>query len=200
MTLKMLDCFCGMGGMSEGFAAEGFDVTGIDIVDAPLMGYKFKFIQADMKTLSGKDFQGFDVIHGSPPCRDFSVLTHLGKKYWKDPPNTQRGLALVQAYLHFKEEAQPRIWIMENVPGLTKYLQLPPVFVGQLTGTMKRAFFGNFPPFLLSSANEPNRVKGKNAIDGKWRSWKRAKLPLATSRAFAKACKEVLEVSQIRAC
>ena len=29
MTLKMLDVGCGMGGMSDGFAKEGFDVTGI---------------------------------------------------------------------------------------------------------------------------------------------------------------------------
>ena len=30
----MLDIGCGMGGTSDGFALEGFDVTGIDIVDA----------------------------------------------------------------------------------------------------------------------------------------------------------------------
>ncbi len=45
MTLKMLDCFCGMGGVSDGFILEGFDVTGIDIVDAPkMLGYKHRFI------------------------------------------------------------------------------------------------------------------------------------------------------------
>jgi DNA (cytosine-5)-methyltransferase 1 len=205
--LKMLDCFCGMGGVSDGFAMEGFDVTGIDIIDAQVkLGYKHKFIQADMLMLNGEDFRGFDVIWGSPPCRDFSVIAHVGhgskrsntkgKWAWKVPPNPQEGLKLVKAFLTFVGNAKPRIWIMENVPNLARYLNIKPRVISKIEPTKKRAFWGNFPHFLIPMSE--GRYIGRSSkgraycIQGKHRSWLRAKIPLACSRAFAKACKEKL--------
>ena len=213
----LLDCFCGMGGVSDGFAMEGFDVTGIDIVDAPkMLGYKHKFIQADMFTLRGEDFRGYDVIWGSPPCRDFSRMAQCGKgsirtdgnrsKWaWKVPPNPKKGMELVNCYLYFVRNAMPKIWIMENVPNLQNYLSridvenqtiftwiIKPRQISQIGRTMKRAFWGNFPNFLMPSALSPNLCKGIWHIQGKYRSWQRAKIPLPCSRAFAKACKEKL--------
>jgi site-specific DNA-cytosine methylase len=88
----MLDVGCGRGGMSNGFAAEGFDVTGIDIVDAPnLLGYPYKFVQGDIRNLDGSQFRGFDVIHGSMPCRNFSIIAKTLGQYWKNPPNIEAG-------------------------------------------------------------------------------------------------------------
>ena len=72
--LKILDCFCGLGGVSDGFALEGFDVTGIDIEDMPSKGYKHRFIRADIRDLKGEDYRGYDVVWGSPPCREFQGL------------------------------------------------------------------------------------------------------------------------------
>ena len=191
-----------MGGDSDGFALEGFDVTGIDIVDAPkMLGYKHRFIQADILELWGYNYQGYDVIWGSPPCRDFSQLTHVGglshrknnvKWAWKDPPNPERGLKLVLAYLDFVKKASPHFWIMENVPGLTKYLKEEPRQISKIERTKKRAFWGNYPNFLMPCATGRNLVKGIHNIQGKYRSWKRAKIPLTCSRAFARACKEQL--------
>jgi site-specific DNA-cytosine methylase len=198
--LKMLDLGCGMGGMSEGFAAEGFDVTGIDIVDAPnQLGYKFKFLQADIKTLNGADFKGFDYIHVSMPCRDFSKMAFVGfgsvrndgvKFAWKDPPNPERGLIAVKSALHFIFAAEPTYWSMENVPGLIPYLEIKPRQVTNISKNMKRAFWGNYPSFLMPTAREK---KIKIDIQGKNRSWQRAKIPLTCSRAFARACREALE-------
>lgn len=207
-SLKMLDCFCGKGGVSDGYSMTEFDVTGIDIVDAPkMLGYKHHFIQADMLTLRGEDFNGFDVIWGSPPCRDFSKMSFVGfgsKRpngvlfKWKDPPNPDRGLLAVRAFLRFVEVAKPTFWVMENVPYLEKYLKIKPRQTSSLTRTMKRSFWGNYPSFLL-----PSTTGGKIKIDvqGKLRSWERAKVPLACSHAFARACHEALlepslEVSQ----
>jgi DNA (cytosine-5)-methyltransferase 1 len=105
---KLLDCFCGMGGVSDGFAMEGFDVTGIDIVDAPkMLGYNHKFIQADMLTLKGEDFRGFDVVWGSPPCRDFSQIGVLYGKRWKNPPNPDDGIKTIRYFLKFVADAKP---------------------------------------------------------------------------------------------
>ena len=202
--MKILDCFCGLGGASEGFHSEGFECIGIDIVN---VGYPYKFILGDMLKLKGEDFRGYDVIWGSPPCRDFSQMAHVGygskrddckgKWAWKNPPNPQKGLELVKAYLVFVEDAKPKIWIMENVPGLIKYLPyIPPRQISKITETKKRAFWGNYPDFLMpteKALNVAKSVKGRvYCVQGKYRSWQRAKIPFSCSQAFAKACKESL--------
>jgi len=208
-NMKLLDCFCGMGGVSDGFALEGFDVTGIDIVDAPkMLGYKHKFIQADMLTLKGEDFRDYDVVWGSPPCRDFCELARVVGFRWKNPPSPEKGLLLVNAFLSFTKEVQPKIWIMENNHNLSKHLSVKARIEKALIGeTMKRSFWGNFPNFLMpidmrKKAIMNKALSGKKGfshlrINGKIpknESWERARIPLACSRAFAKACKEQLEV------
>ncbi len=201
--LKMLDCFCGMGGVSDGFALEGFDVTGIDIVDAPkMLGYKHKFIQADMGTLKGEDFKGFDVVWGSPPCRDFSTFAkNYGKTWIKNPPNPEKGKLLALAFLKFANQAQPHFWIMENVRGMKPYIPIKPTFQTFLgrreRQQMERVFWGNFPPFLITSVNnlKPMRKNKGNFLPPESNSAKRARIPLACSRAFARACREQLEVT-----
>jgi hypothetical protein len=205
----LLDTFNGMGGVSDGFAVEGFDVTGIDIVDAPkLLGYKHKFIQADMLTLKGEDFRGFDVIWGSPPCRDFTSIGRLYGKRWKQPPNPNNGLKLIEAFLHFVENAQPKIWVLENVSGLKPYLkELKPRTETLITAGKKHVFYGNYPLFLMP---RDMRIKIRTTIKGrdqpnylirsqktrKLRSWVFAKIPLSCSRAFAQACKQKLLENQ----
>ena len=192
-SLRMLDCFYGMGGVSDGFALEGFDVTGIDIVDAQVkLGYKHKFIKADMLTLKGEDFRGYDVIWGSPPCRDFTILNDAR---WKIKKNPQKGLELVNAFLKFIKDAQPRWWILENVFGLEKYL--PKATISKaIIGGKKHVFYGDFPTFLLPISTK-FKIRESCGWD-KLAHWKRAKIPLACSRAFAKACKEkLLEMQQI---
>ncbi len=81
----LLDVFCGLGGVSDGFAMEGFDVLGIDIEDMPSKGYKHKFLRTDIRDLKGEDFRGYDVIWGSPPCRDFSQFAVVYGRTWKNP-------------------------------------------------------------------------------------------------------------------
>lgn len=202
---KMLDCFCGMGGVSDGFALEGFDVTGIDIVDAQVkLGYKHKCIHADMLTLDGKDFQGYDVIWESPPCRDVCQMSFVGKgsirsdgsKWaWKDPPNIERARLMVITCMKFIEDAKPTFWIMENSHLLKRYIPQKPRQISNIQRTMRRAFWGNYPNFLMPTVNNETL---KWLTGGKLRSWKRAKIPLACSRAFARACKEkLLEMQQI---
>jgi DNA (cytosine-5)-methyltransferase 1 len=205
----LLDCFCGIGGVSNGFALEGFDVTGIDIVDAPkMLGYKHRFIQADMLSLKGEDFKGYDVIWGSPPCRDFSRIGEMYGHNWKCPPNPMRGLELVNIFLDFVKEANPRYWVLENVYGLSHHLPLKPKFATYITISSKNgqgkhhAFWGNFPDFLLPKVTQkkigfhkiqPNGDRWMRAqVTGKNAAWINAKIPLPCSQAFAKACREAL--------
>jgi len=212
MTLKMLDCFCGLGGVSDGFAKEDFDVLGIDIEDMPSKGYKHKFLKADIKDLKGEDFKGYDVIWGSPPCRDFSQISLLYGKKWKDKPNPENGISIIRAYLQFVEDAKPTYWIMENVALLTKYFDsIKPRSIGFITYGKRHVFYGNYPLFLMPRDMRIKiRVKNKNGRDqpnysymepamrtNKLRKWVHAKIPLTCSQAFAKACREALESKEV---
>jgi site-specific DNA-cytosine methylase len=196
----MLDIFCGLGGVSDGFAAEGFDVLGVDIEDMPAKGYKHKFLRADIRDLKGEDFRGYDVIWGSPPCREFSGFATIArarlknnqKGQWKKPPNLEEGLVVVKTFLSFVSNAKPKCWIMENVSGLAKHLQLKPLAYGtKIKGQKRHVFYGNIQPFLIPQTN--SLPMGKYKGRGKMISWKRVKIPLACSRAFAQACREALE-------
>lgn len=194
--MKLLDCFCGLGGASEGFHREGFDCTGIDIEN---MGYPYRFIQADITRVDASDFEGYDVIWGSPPCRDFSIFAkRFGKTWKKNPPNPEQGLILVKAFLKFVEQTKPKYWIMENVPGLIPYLGIQPSFTSCLgppeKQQMRRSFWGTFPPFLLPIKHNMlvARYRPEVGRKAKRNQSERAKIPLTCSLAFAKACREQL--------
>jgi len=200
--MKALDLFCGLGGWSDGLAMEGFEVLGVEIEPKIAELYKHKVIVADVRALDGKDFRGYDLIVGSPPCRDFSVLGFIFGKKWKHPPQPEVGLKLVNAFLHFIEDAQPRFWLMENVPRLSKFFDLKPIQFSYLSRTMKRAFWGKYPPFLVPSTNKPimrhigskpySKDKGEFYSHHPLQSWMRAKIPLPVARALGRAVKNEL--------
>lgn len=184
--MLVLDCFCGLGGWSEGLHQAGFDVKGIDIVD---VGYPFELILADIRTLNGNDFKGIDLIVGSPPCRDFTKLARgIGKYKWKNPPDIKNSLELVNCFLMFVKDASPRYWLLENNPFLGCYIGSPNV-VTHLAPTMLRAFWGNYPSFLIPMQN--SRLK-TTKVYGKLWSWDRAKIPVCVGVALGNAVKSEL--------
>lgn len=105
---KLLDLFCGAGGAAMGYSRAGFEVVGVDLKEQP--HFPFKFIQADVLSISPDFLRGFAAIHASPPCQAYSAATrparHIGKQY----PDL---VALVRAIL----EASGKPYIIENVPG-----------------------------------------------------------------------------------
>ena len=180
--MRALDLFCGLGGWSDGLAKEGFDILGVEIEPKIAELYKHNVIVEDVRNLDPIDYQGYDLIVGSPPCRDFTQLTSFGHR-WKDPPNPERGLELVKTFLNFVEIAQPKYWLMENVPRLENYLGIKPRATPKLSPTMKRAFWGTFPSFLV-----PRGGKGLIwHIQGPLRKWERARIPLPVARALGRA-------------
>lgn len=71
--MRLLDLFCGAGGAAVGYHQAGFDeIVGIDNILQP--NYPFDFIQGDALN-PPVELEGFDLIHASPPCQRFSVLT-----------------------------------------------------------------------------------------------------------------------------
>lgn len=65
----LLDLFCGVGGWSKAFAAQGWRCVGVDIA---ALGYPFDFVQSDVRTLAPDWIDSFDAVVASPPCEEFA--------------------------------------------------------------------------------------------------------------------------------
>ena len=75
-SLKVLDLFCGGGGVAVGLYQAGLrDITGIDI--EPQGEYPFNFFQADVFELEPHFFRKFDFFWASPPCQAYSLMTQI---------------------------------------------------------------------------------------------------------------------------
>lgn len=120
---KIIDLFCGCGGLSLGFKMSGFNlIAGIDYNKAAIQTYRRNFrgakaICADILTINKDDIlakigniEQIDVIVGGPPCQGFS---NANKNYVEldDPRNK-----LFFEFVKFVEWAQPKVVVIENVP------------------------------------------------------------------------------------
>lgn len=191
--LLALDLFCGLGGWSDGLALEGFDVVGVEILPRIAELYKHPCIIADVTTLDGSRFKGFDLIVGSPPCRDFTIMAQTLGHRWKTKPDPWgRGLEPVHAFLQFVKAAQPRYWLMENVPGLKKYLDLAPKAEVHLGVGMRRCFWGTFPKFLVPRDYSHKFHYGDRKP---LRSWERGHIPMPCTRSLGRTVATLLSVS-----
>jgi len=122
-NLRVLDLFCGCGGMSKGLEDAGLKiVAGLDIWNKAIESYTKNFnhlgICQDISNLSPETFSNIykigknsiDVIVGGPPCQGFSVA---GKRDKKDPRNS-----LFMEYVKYLNYFNPKAFIMENVIGI----------------------------------------------------------------------------------
>jgi DNA (cytosine-5)-methyltransferase 1 len=99
--------------MAMGLHRAGFKVVGVDIVSQP--NYPFEFIKDDALDVIGvmaryHDRAGFDVIHASPPCQAYSVLTQPHRNAGKEYPDL---IGPTRELL--QQTGLP--WVIENVPG-----------------------------------------------------------------------------------
>lgn len=121
-TLRILDLYCGAGGISRGMAdaarKEGVTVhiTGVDLyrqrnyLKALADRCEGEFIQTDAIPflIEALKAGSFDYIHASPPCKRYSVLNHLAK----EANQQDRQLETVRDFLR----AQSIPYMIENVP------------------------------------------------------------------------------------
>lgn len=127
--LTVIDLFCGCGGLSRGFLDAGYEVLfGVDFDEAALKTFQHNhgnaeslkldlFNHENINVLKEKlDEKGgkLDVLIGGPPCQGFSLA---GKREESDERNQ-----LYNAMVKTAESLNPRVVILENVPGmLTQY-------------------------------------------------------------------------------
>lgn len=123
---KIVDLFCGCGGFSKGFFDSGFEVLlGIDNWTDATYTYTKNFtgssvLNQDITSVTGEQIielsggkkSDIDVIIGGPPCQGFSLS---GWRLMDDPRNS-----LYKSFVRIVEHLQPKILVMENVPGLVK--------------------------------------------------------------------------------
>jgi len=94
-----IDLFCGLGGWTEGFLAEGYDVVGFDIERRP---YPAQLVLQDVLTLHGSQFRNAAVIVASPPCQAYSYRAMPWKRAKALPPPSDE---LFEACFRIQREA-----------------------------------------------------------------------------------------------
>lgn len=122
--MRMLDLCCGRFGWGKAFAARGWQVVGIDLVEPPEIPARCCFVQQDIMELKVGD-RGFldfwapDFICASSPCQQFSV--HGMKCFHPNPPHPELGLRL---FNHTRAicEASGVPYVMENVRAAQQFV------------------------------------------------------------------------------
>lgn len=125
MEFRILDLFCGAGGMSYGMDKNSHFVTKValdinekvsqtfekNISEAKLVigDIQNKAVKEKIINLSIKN--NINMIIGGPPCQGFSLK---GKKLGLDDPRN----FLFMEYLHLVEELEPEVFVIENVKSL----------------------------------------------------------------------------------
>jgi len=125
--LRAVDLFCGAGGFAEGFRQTGFHSIAANDLD-PWAGATFelnhgphgtKFILGDIGARAVQDqlldaVKGLpiDAVIGGPPCQAFSQVRNHDRVI-ADPRNS-----LYRHYIEMIAAIRPRVFVMENVPGL----------------------------------------------------------------------------------
>ena len=90
-----VDLFCGLGGWTEGFLAEGYRVVGFDNHrhEYGEQRYPGQLVLQDVLTIHGSQFKDAAVIVASPPCQNYSYLAMPWSRS-TDPNNSKAAKAL----------------------------------------------------------------------------------------------------------
>lgn len=130
---RVLDLFCGAGGMSLGFKMAGCTILGgIECENWPAETHKHNFPDAvfDLGAVDIRDVEpdslglqpgDVDILIGGPPCQGFSIvgrskIRHLGQERERDIKNR-----LYRQYIKFLAYFRPKFFVIENVDGMKTF-------------------------------------------------------------------------------
>ena len=156
--MRLLDLFCGAQGAGVGYSRAGFDVTGVDIEAHPDAPLPIVVADALMILLEPDFLAGFDVIHASPPCQNYTTMSNrsrsVGGKAATDHPDL---ISWVRTGL----QAWGGVYVIENVPGAKSEMRSTVTLSGGAFGLRvdrPRLFESNVP------LTAPKRVKVHDPI------------------------------------
>lgn len=121
-AFNVVDIFCGAGGLTYGFKQAGFNtILGIDADPVAIETFKINNGESaalcmDIRKVTKEQINAIlnnkkvDVVIGGPPCQGFSMA---GKRNQTDPRNS-----LFREFLRMVSYIKPKIFVIENVPGL----------------------------------------------------------------------------------
>lgn len=117
--IRVVDLFCGCGGLSLGFEKAGFDVVAaydnwqpaIDVYEKNFTHPIFKKDLFDEDSVEHIKSFCPEIIIGGPPCQDFSIA---GKREEGKRAN------LTLRYAEIVSQIKPRVFVMENVYNIEK--------------------------------------------------------------------------------
>ena len=195
-----IDLCSGLGGLSQAFKDEGWEVVTVD--DNP----KFNpTICADIRKVTSQDIAGATrlqnfpeyeivVIVASPPCQRFSIANPLWPK-----KGIGEAMEIVGACLELIAEIKPKFWLLENPRGRLRWFLGKPYSSFNLKGLGYRTckptdLWGNVPFGLIPDGGKNNDFRGrkypapKGSYFGQVRSPAlRAKMPYGLSKAVLEA-------------
>ena len=139
--IKVIDLFCGIGGLSHGFVREGFNVVaGIDFEPSCEYPYEVnnnaKFISKDIRDVTSEEINQLfgntkvRILVGCAPCQPFSSYAFKSPDHSENDSKKSKW-GLLYEFARLIEDTKPEIISMENVPGLLKFDKAD-VFVGFL--------------------------------------------------------------------
>lgn len=140
MKPLVFDLFCGLGGWSEAFIAQGYRAVGFDVEahDYGKGGYPGELVVRDVRSLTGaemvREYGVPEVIVASPPCQEFSYMAmpwtkakEKEKKIQSDPVERKKLTDLFNQCFRIQREVSEAAGhyvplIIENVKGAQKWV------------------------------------------------------------------------------
>ena len=128
---RVLDLFCGAGGLSVGFEAAGYEIVGgIDNNDIAVKTFTNNIpgargLTRDLRKADFSDIEEFvgpsgaNIIVGGPACQGFSTSGGLSRDSGRDDKDPRNRLFI--NYLEIVDLLRPSWILFENVPGLLLY-------------------------------------------------------------------------------
>lgn len=145
---KVIDLFCGVGGLAHGFKLENFEVAaGFDIDNSCKFAFehnnKSNFYSTDVKNITAREINllfnnsKVKILVGCAPCQNFSSYM------FKDKEKESNKWTLLYEFSRIIKETRPEIVSMENVAQLLNFKKAP-VFEDFVNNLKKQGYYVDY--------------------------------------------------------